>query len=99
MVLEIDEAGVLEAFQDSVSSLLLGIGVAREECGEVDELYDVRRRKQLVLCEKKYWNFQVILRDCRVNSNARHCGRLVCSVYWAACLGVCGVTAAPLVYS
>lgn len=99
MVLEIDEASVLEAFQDSVGSLLLGIGVAREECGEVDELYDVRRSNKSVLCEKKYWNLQVILRDCRVNSNARHCGRFVWSVYWAACLGVCEATAAPSVYS
>lgn len=75
MILEIDETGVLEAFQDSVSSLLLGIGVAREECGKIDELCGVRRRKQSVMCENKYWNFQVILRNCRVNSDAHHCGR------------------------
>ena len=38
MVLEIDEAGVLEALEDGVGSLLLCIGVAGEEGREVDEL-------------------------------------------------------------
>lgn len=38
MVLEVDEAGVLEAVEDGVGGLLLGARVAGEEGSEVDEL-------------------------------------------------------------
>ncbi len=38
MVLEIDEACVLEAVEDSIGSLLFGCRVAREKGREVNEL-------------------------------------------------------------
>lgn len=38
VVFEVDEAGILEAFEDGVSGLLLCVGIAREEGGEIDEL-------------------------------------------------------------
>jgi hypothetical protein len=38
MVLEVDEARVLEAFEDGVGSLLLRVGFARQEGREIDEL-------------------------------------------------------------
>jgi hypothetical protein len=41
VVLEVDEAGGLEAFEDCGGGLLLCGRVAREEGGEVDELCDV----------------------------------------------------------
>ena len=38
MVLEVDESSILEAFQHGIGSLLLCIGIAREERREVNEL-------------------------------------------------------------
>ena len=38
VVLEVDEAGVLEAFEHRIGGLLLCVRVAGEEGGEVDEL-------------------------------------------------------------
>jgi hypothetical protein len=42
VVLEVDEASVLEAFEDSISGLLFRVGVARQEGREVDELRVIR---------------------------------------------------------
>jgi hypothetical protein len=42
VVLQVDKARVLEAFEDGVGGLLLRIGIAREKGGEVDELGIIR---------------------------------------------------------
>lgn len=89
MVLEVNESSILEAFEHGVGSLLLCIGVAREERREVDELIQSDKK---IECEtsRTHWDFQVILRDCRVDSDVYHYGCFESRVGCGLLRGVCG---------
>lgn len=73
MILEVYEAGVLEAFENGFSSRLFRGGVIGEEETEVDELSC--RALECCKCHvsEAYRDIQVVLRDCRFLRRAYHC--------------------------
>jgi hypothetical protein len=74
VVLEVDEAGTLEALEDGFGGRLFRCGVSGEELRKVDELL-VRQKRSSKRAQKMdtYWNDQVVLGDGLFLWCARHC--------------------------
>lgn len=70
MVLEVDEACILEPFENSVCGLLLGAWVTRKKRGKVDELLLLALHMPEMLGPHR--NHEVVLRDRRIYSDVRH---------------------------
>jgi hypothetical protein len=65
VVLEIDEAGILEALENGFGGRLLRCGVSGEKLCKVDELL-ARQKRSIKRAQRMdaYWNDQVVLGDC-----------------------------------
>ncbi len=72
MILEIDEACVLEAVENCIGCLLLGCRVAREEGREINELLLLGYMLDVGSQVGAYWDDQIVLRDGRVYLDICH---------------------------